>query len=559
MLLSRSEVEGQVLVLQGLVRDPLKGLTPHPVLRLPSVDELRALTEKMGADKVADILRLREEKINAEKTDPYRHGYEPFHWGAADEMLKEHQELLVLGGNRAGKTEWAAKRVVAAMVNIPNARIWCLHTTSKSSIEMQQPVIWKYLPPEFKALKKGRVTNIQYTQKNGFSDGTFIFPNGSQCTFMNYAQERRVIEGGECDIIWCDELVPLDWVETLRYRIVTRRGRLILTFTPIQGYSNVVKQYVSGCKYLETKEAPILDKGQVHVPGVPKGQMPYRAKTRGMNAAVMWFHSQFNPYNPFDELCKTLEGKTGYERKIRAYGWADGLVGAQFPSFVDGNIVKDADVPEEGTNYMVVDPAGARNWFMLWLRAVGVGEDRRWYIYREWPDQFVGEWALPDSKADGKVGPAQRAGAGRGIDAYKALVRELEGEETISTRWIDPRAGATQAIGRDGGTSLIELLDSDPEPLFFEPAAGLRLEEGIAIINDALSYDASQPLSAVNQPRLYISESCQNLIYSLREWTGADGEKGASKDPIDCLRYLVVMDPEEENEETWKGTKGGSY
>jgi hypothetical protein len=106
---------------------------------------------------------------------------------------------------------------------------------------------------------------------------------------------------------------------------------------------------------------------------------------------------------------------------------------------------------------------------------------------------------------------------------------------------------------------LIELLDSDPEPLFFEPAAGLRLEEGIAIINDALSYDTSQPLSAVNQPRLYVSESCQNLIYSLREWTGADGEKGASKDPIDCLRYLVVMDPEEENENTWKGTKGGSY
>ena len=154
-------------------------LTPHPVLRLPSTEDLKALAQKHGAEKLADILRIREEKILAEKTDPYRHGYEPFHWKDADELLSRHQEICVLGGNRAGKTEWAAKRVVSAMVNIPNARVWCLHTTSQSSIQMQQNVIWKYLPPEFKSLKKGRVTNIQYTQKNGFSDGTFIFPNGS--------------------------------------------------------------------------------------------------------------------------------------------------------------------------------------------------------------------------------------------------------------------------------------------------------------------------------------------------------------------------------------------
>ena len=50
---------------------------------------------------------------------------------------------------------------------------------------------------------------------------------------MNYAQKRDVIEGGEVDLIWCDELVPLDWIETLRYRIVTRSGKLIVTFTPI--------------------------------------------------------------------------------------------------------------------------------------------------------------------------------------------------------------------------------------------------------------------------------------------------------------------------------------
>lgn len=534
-------------------------LTTHPVIKLPSTDELKVLANKLGSEELARILRIREEKIVAEKQDPYRHGYEPFHWAAADELLTHHQELCVLGGNRAGKTEWAAKRIVAAMVNAPNARVWCLHTTSQSSIQMQQNVIWKYIPPEFKGLKKGRVTNIQYSQKNGFSDGTFIFPNGSQCYFMNYAQEKRVIEGGECDIIWCDELVPLDWIETLRYRVVTRRGKLIVTFTPISGYTNVVKEYISGCKVLESRVAPILDQKVQHTPGCPLGHMPYRAKSRGKDAGVIWFHSQFNPYNPFDELCRTLEGKTQYEKKIRAYGWADGLAGAQFPRFGDLNEIDADKIPAKGTNYMVVDPAGARNWFILWLRAVGSGESTRWYVYREWPDVSFGEWALPDSKLDGKAGPAQRAGGGRGINEYKELIRTLEGEEEMEERYIDPRAGATQAASKEGGTSLIELLDSDPDPMYFAQAAGVRIDEGVAIINDALAHDPGQPLSILNEPKLYVSKACDNLIYSLREWTGADGEKGASKDPIDCLRYLAVMQPEQYDEQSFKCKGGGSY
>ena len=68
------------------------------------------------------------------------------------------------------------------------------------------------------------MTNVAYTQKNGFSENKFIFPNGSECIFRNYAQEIVVIEGGDCDLIWADELVPLSWIETLRYRLLTSGG-----------------------------------------------------------------------------------------------------------------------------------------------------------------------------------------------------------------------------------------------------------------------------------------------------------------------------------------------
>ena len=125
--------------------------TPHPVIKMP---DIKMLVERLGLEKTAEILELREDKILAESLDPYRHGFEPEHWKDADALLKDKQEILVLGGNRAGKTEWMAKRVIQTLINKEKAMVWCLHTTQKSSIQMQQNVVWKYMPPELKNCKK---------------------------------------------------------------------------------------------------------------------------------------------------------------------------------------------------------------------------------------------------------------------------------------------------------------------------------------------------------------------------------------------------------------------
>jgi hypothetical protein len=39
---------------------------------------------------------------------------------------------------------------------------------------------------------------------------------------------------------------------------------------------------------------------------------------------------------------------------------------------------------------------------------------------------------------------------------------------------------------------------------------------------------------------LFVSETCKNLIFALKTWTGEDGQSGATKDPIDCLRMLFL-------------------
>ena len=140
----------------------------------------------------------------------------PPQWVRADELLATHRDLLILGGNRSSKTEYAARRVIKTLVEKPRAVAWCFQKDEDNSIEMQQPVVRKYIPEEWRNLKRGTVTSVNYTIANGFSEGRFVLPSESRCVFRNYKQDVEKIEGGEVDIIWCDELVPQSWLETLR-------------------------------------------------------------------------------------------------------------------------------------------------------------------------------------------------------------------------------------------------------------------------------------------------------------------------------------------------------
>jgi hypothetical protein len=507
--------------------DVIKLVSEHPVYgpkftraHFDAADRAGKKALKDYVDAFQDAAKL----IQLEKADPFSYGYEPPHWGHADDLLKDCDELFISGGNRSGKTEYCAKRAVQTLLNKPGARVAVFHTTSQSSLQSQQPVVYKYIPAHLKKTKKGKVTNISYTQKGGFTFSTFVLPNASQCWCMNYAQDIRVLEGNELDLAWADEEVGADWLEAIRFRLVTRAGKLITSFTPVSGFTPTVKDLLSGHSVEWTQESELLP-GE-NLPGIPKGHMPYVLNLRRKNSKAIFFFTAYNPYNPYSELKKRLDGANSRDIKIRAYGWAEATIGNQFPRFSEQHVVKE--VPDGGMNFMVADPAGARNWFMLWGRAVA----GKLYIYREWPDARThGEWALPGGKHDGVPGPAQRAGAGRSIREYKELIEQIEDGEPIMARLIDPRAAENKS--GDGVTPLDKLhtAGEGERAMPFFKASGNAIEQGVSLINDML---------ANNQ--LLVHEDCESLIYSLREWTGADKDKGATKDPIDCLRYLVQED-----------------
>lgn len=543
--------------------------TPHPIHEVLSEPELAALLERPnGPSLYAGWFNQREKLIALEKEDPLRYGCElhPI-WDDARELLNRGNDVLILGGNRAAKTELAAKLTVEMLVSKDNAWCWCFQSDERASIDRQQPYIYRYLPPEIRnAGKVGRITNINYTVKNGFSEGLFVTPRSSTCRFMSYGMEPTALEGAELDLCWCDEMVPADFLETLRYRLLTRGGKMLVTFTPLEGYSVAVKQYLEGARVVSSLPAPLLPQDRVLVPGCPRGQMPYILECSQPGRFVICFFTQFNPFNPYDNLVHLLANAPVSEVMCRAYGWPIKQIAGAFPRFGDVNIVRPDQIPSEGTNYKVIDPGGAKNWFILWLR---VDHQGRIYLYREWPDLATyGEWAVSSEKADGKPGPAQRAEGGRGILGYKRLIRELEGSEEIFETLIDPRAGAAQVPGIEDGTSIIDLmadeqLDKDGNvigpSMAVLPAPASRVDEGTTLINDLLDYNTDAPVTVENAPRLYVSAECANTIYALRTWTGADGEKGATKDPVDCLKYAAKRGLEYVDRELLAGVPGRGW
>jgi phage terminase large subunit-like protein len=522
----------------------------------------------------------RERWVRAERADPYNFGYTPPHWKLADEVLSRDglSELMISGGNRAGKTHWAARTCTRLLVSAPNLNVLCCHTSHSSSVTVQQPAIYNWLPNELKVTRKGRVGYLNYSRKNGFTDGSFILSNGSRCDFLNYTQSDQVLEGREIDLIWCDELVPQSWVETLRFRLVTRRGIMLVTQTPLEGVAAVWRDFTAGGVVEQWMDAPLLG-GREAMPGWQKGKVPRVIKGRRSGVYTVFFATQDNPYNPYDSMMQKLETAPIPTILTRAYGWATEQAGRAFPRFnATAHVIPDDKVPVGGTLYQIVDPAGARNYFCIWVR---VYEDGRAVVVREFPDLGgYGEWVLPGNKPDGKAGPAQTASAGRSVGGYRRLFREIEMElpgrpaglaegepEPVMVRWVDPNAGGTPALSDEGGTTLIDLFAMDgetgedlaDEPMALTPSPKLPVDARIGAVNDLLAYNSMEPISPVNQPRLYIAEGCANLAYVLAEYTGLDGLKGAGKDPADCIGMFAVSPCEHVGRGGMEMIGGGTY
>jgi hypothetical protein len=491
-------------------------------------------------EKLAEYLTFREQRNHDALMNPVGAGWILPSWQTMMKNWNKYTNHVILGGNRSSKSMIASRLCVWAAGTIPGAEVRAYHVNEDRSIEDQQRMIWDALPDGIRNLptKKGLNHSVQYSQKNGFTDNICILPpvngfrRGGSIKFSNYRSyqaDAQVAEGFKAHLIWCDEECPQKMFETLQYRTTDYHGRILLTFTTLTGWTPLVQDILGKTRTLEKRFAPLVGR-----------DLPVVQESLSRPGTIIYyFWTEDNSFIDTSDFRNKLLGRSKDEVFARAYGVPTKSMTSVFPGFnKEVNVIPHEKLPWTNnvdynvTRYMVLDPAGSKNWFMIWAAIDAAGT---WWVYREWPD--YDDWALPGTGPEGKAGPAQK-GSKRGINDYVELIKHCEEGETIFERFIDPRLGAAEKQSADGATTIISELDD--AGMIFLPAPGVEIENGIQLINGLFSYDESKPISSLNAPKIYISERCQNLIYSLQEYTAKGGKDEASKDPIDCLRYLLV-------------------
>jgi hypothetical protein len=525
-----------------------------------SEDEIDALPQER-----AEILsRLMIDQPNSEKEDPIKWGWTLPGWRRVMDRWDKDKIHVILGGNRAAKSYFSTRMLVHLAQQIPEAEIRSMHVTEERSIQDAQKMVWSALPMRYKrSKKKGANHSLQYNQKNGFNSAKAILPpldpnaeRGSTIYFNNYRQymaDPQIFEGWSAHCIHLEEEVPNNIFETLLGRTVDYHGRLILSFTTLQGFTPLVNSLLKGAHTVKKKYSKLLDR-----------ELPIeQVSANWPDCRIYYFWTQDSPFIDGDELIRTYSQQPLEVKLARLYGIPSKAVEGRFPKFNrETNVVPHEKIPfiqddtRAVTRYMVVDPGGSKPWVCIWA---GVMRDGSIYVYREFPDSTMGQWALPHvngvGKSVGKPGPAQRP-LGYGYADYKNLFDDMEQDEEIFERIVDPRMGAATVREKEGESNIITTMAN--LGFVMRPAPGVEIETGIAKINDALSWNDTEPMTDENKPKLYISDRCENTITSMMEYTGQSRSEHF-KDQIDCIRYLMVSGADHITNQSMMATGGGGY
>lgn len=173
----------------------------------------------------------------------------------------DHRERLMLAANRVGKSEgvgayeitchltgrypdwWQGRRFTSAV------KAWAAGDTSKTVREIVQ----EKLLGARGSLGQGMIPGdciVHKTAKSGVADAVdtvyvkHVSGKNSVLVLKSYDQRREAFQGSEQDVIWLDEEPPLDIYTECLLRTMTTNGLIVLTFTPLQGLSDVVLSFL---------------------------------------------------------------------------------------------------------------------------------------------------------------------------------------------------------------------------------------------------------------------------------------------------------------------------
>lgn len=220
------------------------------------------------------------------------------------------------------------------------------------------------------------------------------------------------------------------------------------------------------------------------------------------------------------------------EKEARLYGRFLHLIDRIYPQFMeDVHIVPPMRPDPSWLGAHVIDPHTVKPWAMAWFSVTPRGD---LVFFNEWPTTDFTRLRRDT----------------RSPQEYAQLIRQIEGNSPADFRIIDPNYGPRKDIVR--GVPIPSAKDILAEfGIHTTSEINDNLQYGEGRVRALLSYDTKNPLSAVNCPRLYVTENCTNLINSLLYYTAAnksseddmpDEEKRDEtyKDFADLIRYAAV-------------------
>lgn len=130
-------------------------------------------------------------------------------------------------------------------------RAWCAGKTGETTRDIVQVVLFG--PPD--AFGSGMIPKRLIGEvktrpnTNGALDYVTVKNEATgrwgRIGFKSFEQGRKAFEGTEQDFIWGDEEMPSDVYTECLTRTATTNGRIVLTFTPLEGVTDLVHQFMT--------------------------------------------------------------------------------------------------------------------------------------------------------------------------------------------------------------------------------------------------------------------------------------------------------------------------
>jgi hypothetical protein len=250
--------------------------TEHPLVdgeyRRLSDAEFTALAAAEGNEAALAYYAAREQRIADAARDPFRHEFALPHWAEVERMVQSKTVTFVPGGNNPGKSWWSGSLVMRFLLRRfgwPGAtdakrQVLMVSQDEDASAMFQMPAVYIHLPAEWRNTNEsgkkpaGFAKCINYGDKNGFTEGSFVMPKGApkgQCWFKTVAQytrEPKSFEGPAYDLVIIDEGCPLPLFRSLLGRVSKRAGRIVYLLTCIGGYDQTMGQGLEGARVVKT-------------------------------------------------------------------------------------------------------------------------------------------------------------------------------------------------------------------------------------------------------------------------------------------------------------------